>query len=105
MRAVLPPVPSWQRSPWSPWSHWKRSPAGSCRTPLLKPAFEMVNVHAAGGKAFVAQDLAVQRHVRGNAFDLHFGERQAHAVERVVARAALNDELGDHRVVVRRHAI
>jgi hypothetical protein len=57
----------------------------SRRAPLLQPAFEVMDVDAAGGKALVAQQFAVQRHVGRDAVDAHLGQRQAHAVERVGA--------------------
>ena len=46
-----------------------------------------------------ATEPAEERQVRRQAFDLGLGQRVAQTQQRLVARRAVGDELGDHRVV------
>ena len=49
------------------------------------------------------EDLELQRHRGLDALDDRHLERSPHARDRLLPVAAVHDDLGDHRVVVRRH--
>src|SRR5439155_1704041 len=66
---------------------------------------EVVDRHAAAQEADVVQHFAVQRNIGLDAFHDHFGQRDAHAADGLVAVGAVGDHLADHRVVVGRHAV
>src|SRR4051812_32562479 len=68
-------------------------------------AFEVMDVLPAGLETRIGKDALLQRHVRLDAFDNHFRERDARACDRGRAVAAVHDQLADHRVVVRRDAV
>src|SRR3546814_4336918 len=52
-----------------------------------------------------SSDLLLQRDVGLDAVDDHLAQRHAHAADGLFAVGAVDDQLADHRVVVRRHAI
>ena len=53
----------------------------------------------------VGHDLLVQRDRRLDTFDDHHVERTLHSGDREFPCAGVNDELCDHRIVVRRHDV
>ena len=57
----------------------------------------------AGDEIRFRQNLEVQRHRRLDAFDHGHLERAAHARDRFLSIATVRDDLGEQRVVVRRH--
>src|SRR5713226_4857281 len=61
--------------------------------------------HPAPQEADVVQHFAVQRNIGLDAFHDHFGQRDAHAADGLLAVGAVGDYLADHRVVVGRHAV
>src|SRR4249919_3129041 len=72
---------------------------------LIEPAFEVVDAGATLDELGVDHELAVQRDVGLYAFDHRFRKGGAHARQRLVAGVAVDDDLADHRVVVRRHEV
>src|SRR5690606_4216922 len=67
--------------------------------------FEVVDVLATGLEPGVGHDPLLQRDVGADAVDHHFRQGHAHARDRLIAVGAVHDQLADHRVVVRRHAV
>src|SRR3546814_3011157 len=67
--------------------------------------FQVVDVLSALAEAAVGEDALLQRDVGLDAVDDHFAQRHAHAADGLFAVGAVDDQLADHRVVVRRHAI
>ncbi len=53
----------------------------------------------------VEHQLLVQRQIGLDPFDDHFGQRDAHFGDRLLARVGPGDHLADQRIVVRRHEI
>src|SRR5690606_38524255 len=72
---------------------------------LGQALFQVVDVLAAGLEALVAHDPLLQRDVGLDAVDHHLAQRHAHAADCGLAVRAVHDQLADHRVVVRRHAV
>src|SRR6185437_8145386 len=72
---------------------------------LRHPLFEVVDVLAAVLETYVGHDPLLQRNVALHAFDHRLGEREAHARDGGGAVGAVDDQLADHRVVVRRDAV
>src|SRR5262245_43955232 len=67
--------------------------------------FQVVDAGAAAHEGGVEHELLVQRQVGLDAFDDHLRERDAHARDRLLARVAVGDHLGDQRIVVGRNEI
>src|SRR5690606_30437787 len=65
---------------------------------LGQPLFEVVDVGAAGHELRVHHQFAVQGDVGLDALDHRFGQRRAHARQRLLAGVAVHDELADHGV-------
>jgi hypothetical protein len=79
------------------------APARSRRPPA--PAFQVTDVGAARAKRRVLEDLLVQRDVRLDALHHDLVQCVAHARDRGVAVLAVRDDLGNQRIVVRRHVV
>src|SRR5690606_18321752 len=75
--------------------------SGTLRELLLK----VVNARAALDEIRILQQFTMQRDIRVHPFDNHFGQGDIHARERLMTIIAIGDELGDHRVVMRRHGV
>src|SRR5476651_1821596 len=65
----------------------------------------MMDVDTSGNHGGVPNQSAVQRKIGGNAFDLHFIERDAQTIEGILTRIAMYDQFRDHRVVIGRYPI
>src|SRR5690606_18109333 len=72
---------------------------------FLQPLLEVMDVLATLLEADVGQNPLLQRDIGADAIDHHLAERHAHAADRGLAVGAVDDQLADHRVVVRRHAV
>src|SRR5262245_12850417 len=68
-------------------------------------ALQVVDVLAAAAECRVREDFLVQGRVGLDAFDHHLGQRIAHARDGRLARVAICDDLGDQRIVMRRHVV
>src|SRR5690625_823449 len=64
-----------------------------------------MNARAAFDKTPVCQQFTVQRNVGVNALDHHFRQRDLHTSDRLFARVAVGNELGDHGSVIRGHGV
>ena len=64
-----------------------------------------MDIGAAFDEARIHHQIAVQRDIGFDAFDQRFAQRRAHARHGLLAGVAVNDELGNHRVVVGRYAV
>src|SRR5690606_28069061 len=72
------------------------------RAPLTdEMLLDEARVHPAARELDVPEDLGVEGNRRGDALDPELVEGSPHARDRLVAGAAVDDELRDHRVVVR----
>ena len=81
------------------------SPAPApCPVARGEPAREVPGVHAPGRELRVGEQRALQPQVRGDPLDGAPVQRAAQRRERPVTVAAARDDLGEQRVVVRRHA-
>mmetsp|Transcript_16628 Transcript_16628/g.27222 ORF Transcript_16628/g.27222 Transcript_16628/m.27222 type:complete len:314 (+) Transcript_16628:135-1076(+) len=69
------------------------------------PGFEVVDAGAAFDELRVGHQLAVQRDVGLDALDHRLAQRDAHACQGLIAGVAVDDDLADHAVVVRRHEV
>src|SRR5690606_11386087 len=76
--------------------------AGMAGFPGFEPVFEMVDADPPGREAGLCQHLPVQGDIRRDAFHPRLGQRGAGAGQRLVAVAAMGDDLADHRIVARR---
>jgi len=65
------------------------------REPVFEPFDAIVAIDDVG----IAQQILMQRDVRLDAVNHHFLKRAAHTHHTAFAGAAIDDELGDHRVV------
>src|SRR5690606_37244051 len=66
---------------------------------------QVMDVLPALAEAAVGEDALLQRDVGPDAVDDHLRKRNAHAADRLFAVGAVDDQLADHRVVVRWHAV
>src|SRR5574343_1885246 len=66
---------------------------------------QIVNAGAAFHEAGVLHQLLVQRDIRLDALNAHFGQGNAHAAHGLLAGIAIRDDLGNHGVVMRRNGV
>src|SRR5574343_648931 len=66
---------------------------------------QIMDAGAALDEAGVEHQFLVQRDVGLDPLDGHLGQCDAHPANRLLAGIAVGDDLGDHRIVVRRHAV
>ena len=78
-----------------------RSP--SCGGPGFQQLLKIMDIEPALDEAWLVHDPSVQGEVRGDTLDPHLGQRHLQPRHRLVPGLPMNNELGDHRVVVRRY--
>src|SRR5690606_33495113 len=72
---------------------------------LGQALLEVVDVAPAFLEAAVGQDPLLQRDVGADAVDHHLRQRYPHPADRLLAVGAVDDQLADHGVVVRRDLV